>query len=263
MNDTQSIINRPGIAFKGIIPSAFARMVNDEFQEKMGAEAEVKVTAPPVLIRNRKARPDSWETEMIADAAVAARLAQGAVAAGAGAESRPRCVPLPDPRVLRSLLPVLPRLAQGRDRHHRLSEGRRQGGRPRRCHQHLDPPTVAFRTQGKTPHARFAIDDQGKARAAPCGGVSDRAFGQPVSRVQGLRQCSPPGCRGGIHRRARRGECGQCRVRRSEILAYGLCAQPAQRIRTAGDWRHAMLSRGSSRGSPATIRKPLATYATS
>jgi hypothetical protein len=66
MNDTQSIINRPGISFKGIIPSAFARMVNDEFQEKMGAEAEVKVTAPPVLIRNRKARPDSWETEMIA-----------------------------------------------------------------------------------------------------------------------------------------------------------------------------------------------------
>lgn len=66
MNDTQPIINRPGIGFKGIIPSAFARMVNDEFQEKMGAEAEVKVTAPPVLIRNRKARPDSWEAEMIA-----------------------------------------------------------------------------------------------------------------------------------------------------------------------------------------------------
>jgi Protein of unknown function (DUF3365) len=66
MNDTQPIINRPGIGFKGIIPSAFARMVNDEFQERMGAEAEVKVTAPPVLIRNRKARPDSWESEMIA-----------------------------------------------------------------------------------------------------------------------------------------------------------------------------------------------------
>lgn len=66
MNDTQPIINREGIAFKGIIPSAFARMVNDEFQERAGAEAEVKVTAPPALIRNRKARPDSWEAEMIA-----------------------------------------------------------------------------------------------------------------------------------------------------------------------------------------------------
>jgi hypothetical protein len=66
MNDAQPIINRPGIGFKGFIPSAFARMVNDEFQEKMGAEAEVKVTAPSQLIRNRKARPDSWEAEMIA-----------------------------------------------------------------------------------------------------------------------------------------------------------------------------------------------------
>jgi hypothetical protein len=65
MNDAQPIINRPGIGFKGFIPSAFARMVNDEFQERMGAEAEVKVTAPPELIRNRKARPDSWEAEMI------------------------------------------------------------------------------------------------------------------------------------------------------------------------------------------------------
>jgi hypothetical protein len=66
MNDTQSIINRQGIGFKGIIPSAFARMVNDEFQEKAGADAEIKITAPPHLIRNRKARPDSWEAEMIA-----------------------------------------------------------------------------------------------------------------------------------------------------------------------------------------------------
>lgn len=66
MNDTQSIINTPGIGFKGIIPSAFARMVNDQFQERIGNEAEVKVTAPPDLIRNRKARPDAWEAEMIA-----------------------------------------------------------------------------------------------------------------------------------------------------------------------------------------------------
>lgn len=65
MNDTQSIINASGIGFKGIIPSAFARMVNDQFQERMGNEAEVKVTAPPDLIRNRKARPDAWEAEMI------------------------------------------------------------------------------------------------------------------------------------------------------------------------------------------------------
>ena len=84
MNDTQPIINRPGISFKGIIPSAFARMVNDEFQEKMGAEAEVKVTAPPILIRNRKARPDSWERNDRHEA-FTARLAPGTVTSGAGA----------------------------------------------------------------------------------------------------------------------------------------------------------------------------------
>lgn len=65
VSDVQPIINKPGIAFKGVIPSAFARMVNDEFQERMGREAEVKITAPPDLIRNRKARPDAWESEMI------------------------------------------------------------------------------------------------------------------------------------------------------------------------------------------------------
>lgn len=66
MTDVQPIINKPGVDFKGIIPSAFARMINDEFQERMGNEAVIKVTAPPDLIRNRKARPDAWETEMIA-----------------------------------------------------------------------------------------------------------------------------------------------------------------------------------------------------
>lgn len=65
MTDVQPIINKPGIAFKGIIPSAFARMINDEFEERMGREAVVKITAPPELIRNRKARPDAWEMEMI------------------------------------------------------------------------------------------------------------------------------------------------------------------------------------------------------
>lgn len=66
VTEVQPIINRPGIGFKGVIPAAFARMVNDEFQEKTGDEAEIKVTAPPNLIRNRKTRPDTWEAEMIA-----------------------------------------------------------------------------------------------------------------------------------------------------------------------------------------------------
>jgi len=32
---------------------------------RASTEGEVKVTAPPDLIRNRKARPDTWETEVI------------------------------------------------------------------------------------------------------------------------------------------------------------------------------------------------------
>ncbi len=66
MKEVQPVINKNNVGFKGIIPSAFARMVNDRFQEKMSDEAEVKVTAPPDLIRNRKARPDTWETDKIA-----------------------------------------------------------------------------------------------------------------------------------------------------------------------------------------------------
>lgn len=66
MKEVQPVINKRNVGFKGIIPSAFARMVNDRFQEKMADEAEVKVTAPPELIRNRKARPDNWETDKIA-----------------------------------------------------------------------------------------------------------------------------------------------------------------------------------------------------
>jgi len=42
-----------------------ARLVNEEFRRTSGREAEVKVTAPPVLVRNRKASPDPWETANI------------------------------------------------------------------------------------------------------------------------------------------------------------------------------------------------------
>lgn len=61
MNDNQSLINQKGVALKGLVPAVFARLVNEQFQLSMGQEAEIKVTAPPELIRNRKARPDAWE----------------------------------------------------------------------------------------------------------------------------------------------------------------------------------------------------------
>lgn len=65
MDDNQSTINQSGVGFKGFVPAVFARLVNEEFRRTMGQEAEVKVTAPPELVRNRKARPDKWEISVI------------------------------------------------------------------------------------------------------------------------------------------------------------------------------------------------------
>ncbi|SHF98059.1 Protein of unknown function [Kaistia soli DSM 19436] len=67
MDDAQPLINEKGVAFKGFIPATFARLVNESFARRVGGEAHIKVTAPPELVRNRKARPDGWETAVIAD----------------------------------------------------------------------------------------------------------------------------------------------------------------------------------------------------
>lgn len=65
MDDNQSLINQQGIGFKGFIPATFARLVNESFANYVGDEASVKVTAPAHLVRNRKARPDAWESNVI------------------------------------------------------------------------------------------------------------------------------------------------------------------------------------------------------
>ncbi len=65
MDEHQSTINAPGVGFKGFIPAVFARLVNENFGATVGDQAKVKVTAPEDLVRNRKARPDAWETEVI------------------------------------------------------------------------------------------------------------------------------------------------------------------------------------------------------
>jgi hypothetical protein len=64
-DDNQSFINREGVGFKAFIPAVFGRLVTERLQEKIGEEAEVKITAPPHLVRNRKARPDEWEQQVI------------------------------------------------------------------------------------------------------------------------------------------------------------------------------------------------------
>lgn len=65
INDNQAIINREGLGFKGFIPATFARLVNEAFARKVEGGATIKVTAPPELVRNRKARPDEWEVDVI------------------------------------------------------------------------------------------------------------------------------------------------------------------------------------------------------
>jgi Protein of unknown function (DUF3365) len=65
MDEAQESINQPEVGFKGFVPAIFARLVNERFKEKVGDRAEIKVTAPTALVRNRKARPDPWESEHI------------------------------------------------------------------------------------------------------------------------------------------------------------------------------------------------------
>jgi len=65
VDENQSTINAQGVSFKGFIPAVFARLVNEKFAAKVGDQATVKVTAPENLVRNRKARPDVWETGVI------------------------------------------------------------------------------------------------------------------------------------------------------------------------------------------------------
>ena len=72
MDVHQRTINRQGVGFKGFIPSLFARLVNEAFGRKATGLAEIKVTAPPQLIRNSRARPDEWESEVIKEKLLAA-----------------------------------------------------------------------------------------------------------------------------------------------------------------------------------------------
>ena len=61
----QATINAKGVGFKAFIPAVFARLVNEAFEIRAKNEAQIKVTAPEQLVRNRKARPDAWENEII------------------------------------------------------------------------------------------------------------------------------------------------------------------------------------------------------
>lgn len=61
----QATINTKGVGFKAFIPAVFARLVNEAFESRAKDEAQIKVTAPEQLVRNRKSRPDEWEADVI------------------------------------------------------------------------------------------------------------------------------------------------------------------------------------------------------
>ena len=67
MAENQGTINTPDVAFKGFIPAIFARLSNEKFEDRVGVEARIKITAPEALVRNRTARPDSWERVVLTE----------------------------------------------------------------------------------------------------------------------------------------------------------------------------------------------------
>ena len=79
MNENQGSINRKGIGFKGFVPAVFGRLVNENFKQRIGREAEIKVTAPVQLVRNRTARPDTWERHVIENEVGSANWPKGKI----------------------------------------------------------------------------------------------------------------------------------------------------------------------------------------
>jgi hypothetical protein len=77
MDTNQKTINQQGVGFKGFIPATFGRLVNESFGKTAGNEAEMKVTAPIDLVRNRKARPDEWEGQVIREKLLEASWPKG------------------------------------------------------------------------------------------------------------------------------------------------------------------------------------------
>jgi len=65
MDANQPLINQKGTGFKGFVPAVFGRLVTEQFRRHQSGRAEIKVTAPPELVRNRKASPDAFETDVI------------------------------------------------------------------------------------------------------------------------------------------------------------------------------------------------------
>jgi Protein of unknown function (DUF3365) len=89
MNAHQRELNQRGIGFKGFVPSTFGRLVVETFNRGAQGDAELKMTAPLEIVRNRKARPDKWENFVIREKLTSATWPRGQVYAEV-AESKGR-----------------------------------------------------------------------------------------------------------------------------------------------------------------------------
>ena len=78
MDDAQELINQDGVGFKGFLLAIFARQVTEQFRDKKGDIADLKLTAPKELVRNRANRPDAWEAEVIENRFKSADYTNGA-----------------------------------------------------------------------------------------------------------------------------------------------------------------------------------------
>ena len=127
----QTVINIPGIRYKGLIPATFGTETASRFQSWSGIY--LRQIAPERFLRNPKNKPDEYET------AVLKALAEQPAKAN---EAKPSAEVTDDGKTLRMMLPLfygkacleLPRESEGRTGHNRLSSGRRQGRRPWRSH---------------------------------------------------------------------------------------------------------------------------------
>jgi hypothetical protein len=97
MDVHQETLNRKGVGFKGFIPAVFGRLVNEAFGRRAVGIAEIKVTAPPQLIRNPKVQPDEWELDVIQTRLMAASWPKdqsfAAVAATKGVQAQRTLIP--------------------------------------------------------------------------------------------------------------------------------------------------------------------------
>ena len=124
------------LASRDLSPRYSARLVNEAFGRRAAGLAEMKVTAPPQLIRNARARPDQWETEVINDKLLSPGWPKDQVYAAVTQIKGKTAYRTAVPEYYGSTCLTCHGTPKGRNRPHRLPEGWRQRRRSRRRHQH-------------------------------------------------------------------------------------------------------------------------------